>query len=54
MKDFAQMAFIVVVIWGCVLAAPIFGIIVGTIAAAWFLHSAYKEHKNAPQDNQGS
>lgn len=54
MKDFAQMAIIVVVIWGCVLAAPVFGLIVGTAAAAWILLSACKEHKDEQRKRPGN
>jgi hypothetical protein len=40
MKDIAQIAILVVIIWGCMIAAPIFGMIIGCVGAAWFLLKA--------------
>jgi hypothetical protein len=47
MKDLIQIAAIITIIWGIILAAPVFGIIVGSGFGAWFLlHAWREENKN--------
>jgi hypothetical protein len=46
MKNILQLCIIVTLIWGCVIAAPIFGLILGTACAAWVIAAAWQESRH--------
>jgi len=44
--DLLKIAGMGILVWGVTIAAPVFGVIVGSGFAAWFLYHAYKEQNN--------
>lgn len=50
MKEFAITLGWLIVVAGCIMAAPVFGIIVGFGLAVWFLAAAFREHRDATKN----
>jgi hypothetical protein len=43
MKEILQIAMVIIIIWGCILAAPILALVVGTGLGAWVLLSMWRD-----------